>query len=277
MELALLLRGHAKDFPVFPAFVASEDEEMTRSMADGDKVLASAVSQASAADCKVEPIKRVHNRPGRALILARKEVGAAHVVVPWDAAPSKSGGNLGRIIDELVDDGTAHLFLCRLPHPLGTCNRIVLLVPPGYRGETPNAGTMEGGFAAAAPVIRQVAKALACPLLLVCQESDAPQLEPAFPESSGQRTAYALYPTARMWLSVLTDHVREADLIIVLGARDPDPAFSSESRGMAQRLGARYPDNSLLVFYPANAVEPSLTSSQQVSGALATQSAAAEL
>jgi hypothetical protein len=80
-----------------------------------------------------------------------------------------------------------------------------------------------------------------------------------------------------MWLSVLTDQVRDADLIMVLGARDPDPASSSESRGAAQRLGARYPDNALLLFYPATDVERSSpTASQQVSAPVAKQTEATD-
>jgi Kef-type K+ transport system membrane component KefB len=239
VELALLLRGPERDFPIFPAFIASEGEELSRSMADGEKVLAAAVSEASSAACIAQPIKRVHDRPGRALILARKELGARHVVVPWDAAPSKSGNGEGRIVDELLADRAANLFLSRLPHPLGTCERVVVLVPPEARN-----------LATAAPLITQIGKALGASVLVLCHERDEPALREIFPESSGLRTSYAVYPSARMWLALVADQIRDSDLVIVLGARSPS-ASQRELRGAPQRLAARYPEIALIVLYPA--------------------------
>ncbi|MGH7298201.1 MAG: cation:proton antiporter, partial [Polyangiaceae bacterium] len=90
MELALLLRGEDKKEPIYPAFVVPEGGDVAQAMAAGDKILAAAVAQASAADCPVEPIKRVHNDPGRTLVRTRMELSAAHVVVPWDATPSQA-------------------------------------------------------------------------------------------------------------------------------------------------------------------------------------------
>jgi Kef-type K+ transport system membrane component KefB len=245
VELALLLRGHEKGFPIFPIFVAGEGDELDRAMAAGDKILGSAVSQASAADCVAQPIKRVHDRPGRALGLARKEVGARHIVVPWDALPSNTGGSEGRVIDELVSDPHGNLFLARLPHALGTHTRIVLLVPPGLA---------DHGFDPAAALIMQLCKALGAPMLVLCHEPDRARLEEAFPASSGQRTSYAVYATTRMWLSLVNDQVADSDLLMVLGVRDRTAPAAREFRGVAQRLAARHPENGLIVFYPEGAL-----------------------
>ncbi len=265
MELALLLRGDDKKEPLYPAFVAAEGGDVAGAMAAADKILAPAVAQASAADCPVVPVKRVHNDPGRTLVRTRKELGVKHVVVPWDAAPSKgapvpgsstapppsvapAGGGqgervrMGHVVDELTADAGVNLFLGRLPHPLGTCSRVVLLVPPhAVSGE---------GFRGGAETLAHLCKALGASLVVIGPDQDAALLKEALGHGGDLRLELVPYASSRAWLPLMTDHVRPADLVVLYGVREQEPAFSAEYRDFALRVFFRYPDNNLIVFYP---------------------------
>jgi Kef-type K+ transport system membrane component KefB len=268
VELALLIR-HDKSDPIYPTFIAADDADVARKMADADKVLARAVSQASAANCIAEPIKRVHNYPGRALIRTRKELHAKYVLVPWDGLPTRGYSDLaklsdagatdpppagagqqhprprmGRVIDALATDSGANLLLCRLPHPLGTCSRTVLFVPPRV--------VADETLSEAAALFRQLAKALGTPLLLMCHDDDRVRLDSVLGPASDVRRELASYSNSRGWLPLMMEHVREHDLLILYGVREPEPAFSIEYQDFSQRVFARYPLNDLMIFYPAS-------------------------
>jgi Kef-type K+ transport system membrane component KefB len=243
VELALALRGHEKGAALYPVFVAADNKDLSSAMAEGDKVLGRAVSQASAANCVAEPIKRVHDHPGRALIRARKELNAQHVVMPWDGVPSRSGARMGRVVDELAADGGANLFVCRLPHPLGACSRVVLLLPSGAAASE--------GLDEAIRQVKALCKALGAPLLVLWQEDEGARLEADFASTAELRTETRAYPGARMVLPVLAEHVSDSDLLIVYGIRERDPAYDAESRDFAQWVAGRHPDHNLIVFYPA--------------------------
>ena len=260
MELALLLRGEDKTAPIYPAFVAPEGGDVAKAMADGEKILARAVEQASAADCPVQPIKRVHNDPGRTLVRTRKELAVAYVVVPWDGAPSRApqrsepGGSepppsvlpqparLGHVVDELAADAGVNVFLSRLPHPLGTCSRVVVIVPPGIASSI--------AFFDAARVLVHVCKALGAPLLAIGQDQDATLLRESFGRGADVRFEVVPYASSRAWLQLVHDHVRENDLVVVWGLRANDPAFSHEYGDFATRLYALRPGNDVVTYYP---------------------------
>jgi Kef-type K+ transport system membrane component KefB len=243
MELALLLRRGHQD-PIYPAFVAADGDALDQRMADADKILARAVTQASAADCLAQPVKRVHDNPGRALVRARKELGSSNVVVPWDAGSSKTGARVGRIIDELATDRGANLFVCRLPQPLGICTRILAFFPPDTL-------TSEG-FSGFVRLVERLAKQLGAPVLLLCHEPEQQEVALAFQRSEDPvRHRSATYPGFRLWLPVLTEHVRDTDLLVLYGAREGDRAASGEARGLAQRIASRFVDYNLVVIYAA--------------------------
>lgn len=263
VELALLLRGDDKKEPIYPAFVAREGGDVARAMADADKILAPAVAQASAADCVAEPIKRVHPDPGRTLVRTRKELGVKHVVVPWDGAPSRAaqaagGGDsatgplsvvgsaglplMGRVVDHVTSDAGANVFLCRLPHPIGICGRVVWVVPPGV--------TSSEGLPGAAQIVGQLCKALGAPLAVLCDAGEKTQLEQTLARHV-DRLETLVYASPRALLPLMTDRVGATDLLVFHGAREGDAGFSVEFREFSRLVFSRYPQNDIVVFYPA--------------------------
>jgi Kef-type K+ transport system membrane component KefB len=266
MELALVLRGEDKKAPIYPAFVAAEGGDVARAMADADKILAHAVEQASAADCPVEPIKRVHNDPGRTLVRTRKELGVAHVVVPWDAAPSRPqslpdsetapppsvmpGGRtrMGHVVDELTADAGVNVFLSRLPHPLGTCSRVVLLVPPGV--------VTSPSFADATHVLAHLCKALGASLLVIGQDQDASLLRESLGRAAQLRMDVLPYTSSRAWLQLMTDNVKGNDFVVLWGVREHEPAFSTEYGDFATTAFLRHSQNDIVMYFPRSNVLP---------------------
>lgn len=243
LELALALKGKAKTCPLFPAFVASDATELERRMAEGEKLLTRAVSQASAADCTVHPIKRVDDNPGRALVRIRKETGARQVVVPWDGQPSAAGGQLGRVVDELRDDRGAHTFLWKAQNPLGTITRVVALFPHGV--------VQSPLLAAGVPEVRALCKSLGAPLLALCADEDKDALAERLSPQGELRLTLTGFASARLWMGTLAAAVTPSDLIFLLGVRDDEATLDQAFRGYEVAVAQRHPNHDLLVLYPA--------------------------
>ncbi len=263
MELALLLRGEDKKTPIYPALVVAEGGDVARAMADGDKILAHAVEQASAADCPVEPIKRVHNDPGRTLVRTRKELGVEHVVVPWDGTasrglrsvpddggtqpppsvmPGDAGIRMGHVIDELVADAGVNVYLSRLPHPLGTCSRVVVLIPPGVAGSQ--------AFFDGSHGLARFCKALGAPVLAIAQDQDASLVRESLGRAAELRLEVVPYASSRSWLQLMNDTIRANDVVILWGVRDKEPGFSPEYGEFANHAFLRHADNDVVMFFP---------------------------
>jgi len=181
--------------------------------------------------------------------------------VPWDAAPSAGAHaalpesapppsvlpgvdktQMGRVVDALVADAGVNTFLCRLPHPLGTCSRMVLLVPPQVVGTA--------AFADGAHVIAGLCKALGAPALVVAQDQDANAIREELGRAADIRTDVLAYASSWTLLPTLTDHVRPADLLLLWGAREGEAAFSSEYRDFVVRVFSRWADHDIVVLYP---------------------------
>jgi len=242
MELALVLRGDDKAAPIYPAFVTAEHGDFAHGMTDADKILAGAVSQASAADCVVEPIKRVHDDPGRALVLARKELGVSYVVIPWNAAPAGGESSMGHVVDALIADAEVSTFLARLPHPLGTCARVALLLPPSVGSG--------GAFDAEALVVLKLCRDLGADLLAIVPEHDEAAVREALRRRAEVRSETRPYASMSMLLPTMGDHVRGSDLIVVHGARDGEPGFSADYGLFTARVFSRFAGNDVILLYP---------------------------
>jgi hypothetical protein len=203
------------------------------------------VTQASAADCLAEPLKRVGDDVARALVGARKETGATDVIVPWDGAPSATGARFGRIVDELARDGGANLLVAHLPHPLGTSTRIFVFFPPGAASAR--------GLTAAVTTIEHVAKALGAPLLAVAHEPDLTELTRALDRSAEPPEREVVsYPNARGWLPIVAERIEESDLIIALALREDEEASAPDAAGIAQRICSRSPEHDVIVLFGAD-------------------------
>lgn len=242
IELALLVRS--KGARLHPAFAAVDGAGLASAMAEAEKVLARAVSEASAADCVAEPVKRVCTDRGPALALARKELGATQVVMAWDGAPSAGGARYGRVVDALAEAGDASLLLARLPHPLGTAQRIVVLFPPG--------AAKARGLGAAVTLIERIAKQIGAPLLVLAHEPDRAKLEDALSRSEEPpKRETVTYPSDRAWLGALNDRVRRGDLVVVHALREDEAV--ADTHGMGARVAQRFEDHDVIVLFGADA------------------------
>jgi hypothetical protein len=149
----------------------------------------------------------------------------------------------------LTADPGANLLLSRLPHPLGTCTRILVFFPP-------EASATEG-FAGAIGLIEHLAKQLGAPLLLLGHESEREPLQQGFTRAHEPvRSQFVFYPAFRLWLPVLTEHIGASDLLVLYGLRQSDAHASAESKGLAQRIATRFETHNLIVLYPAKARRP---------------------
>jgi Kef-type K+ transport system membrane component KefB len=242
VELALTLRGSDKEAVLYPTFVAADDKELDKTMADGEKLLASAASQVSAAGMVAQTMKRVHDNPGRALARMRKELGVEHIVLPWDGQPSRSGLGLGKVVGALAEDGGANVFLARLPHPLGTCSRTVVLFPPGAAESV--------GFQGSVAQVRRLAKALGSPIFVLGHTEEEPVIRAAFGGADDSGVKVQTYPNTRLLLPLMANVIQGSDLLILHGVREGDPAYLTEARDFALGIVSRHPDTNLVVLFP---------------------------
>jgi len=247
VELALLLKSSGSQVPVYPAYFVPEGAEYEQKMSEADKVLLAAVNQVNASGHRAEAIKRVHTSAGRGMSQVLKELRSKLVIVPWDVVPSRSGAKLGRMIDDLVQEGEANLILSRLIYPLSGSRRMNVIFPP--------IGELTSDNLAAIKIINLIAKQLGIGLQIFCHDQDLKNVKTAF-ESSDKtiKKAFVSYRSVRMWFSTFSGNTEKQDLLVLVGLRKKSQSESNatemvENETMAHSIAGKYSEQNFLVVF----------------------------
>lgn len=247
MDVALLMRDALSDQAVFPLIVAVDGDGVEERLAAGETVLSHAVVHAAAANIPTTPITRVDMNITAAILRAVKETRISHVVVGWDG--KRSGSSIfGRVLDPLVTEGRSAVFICHLPGPVQTCNRVLLAVPPwSERGP---------GFDDLVRDLKLMTQRLSAQLVVVVPEEDVQRMERRFKRLKPDvPTTFKGIGTWGGLLPALADQRGEDDLLVLLSARKGTIAWEPGLDRLPGEIARRFPSAPAVVAYPSEMAE----------------------
>ncbi len=248
VDLALMVRSRNSHEPLYPLTVAREGADVEGEVARSERLLATAVAHASAADVPASPVTRVDGNVASGMVRAVRELRASAVVVGWDGRPTSRWHVLGRTLDDFLAQTTQMVLACRLRGPLNVDSRVVLLAPPF--------ADREPGFREAAQAVKNLANELGAPLLLVAPERAVERLARAL---EGLRPAVPIQSHAlRSWDALpggLPLEEGRSDLCILLSARHGRVSWRPNLDTLPGQLARLHDGLDLIVLYPAEATD----------------------
>ncbi len=245
MEVALLLRHHETEEPIFPISVLDENrEDLEQAIAAAERMLDDTIHHGAAADVAVSPMTRTGPEPARIIVRSALERRISDVIVAWNGRADGDGQVvLGPTLDVLLVELRQQLIVCHIKHALNTTSRVVAIVPPG--------ALKLPGIAHTGSTLKKLCQQVGASLTLLTLQDDEgackARFEPLKPEVT---TTYITFAAWDDLLAALTERMDEDDLGVIIS---PRPGAAAWSDAMAT-LPARLPDllhRSFMLCFPA--------------------------
>jgi len=244
LELAQLVRDPAHGQPVYPLTVVEDDDGAGEQVARAEKLLSHAVHQLSAAEIPTQPLTRIDLNVADGVLRARRELRGTEIIIGWRERSAARELFFGSMIERLLRDRHYTLLVARLRGPLATCQRVVLAVPPN--------ADHEHGFPVAVGIVKQLARQLGAPLLMIAEQAD---------EARVRKRVQTIKPAVELKVQALDDWsgltlaigegAALGDIVVLYGVRTGGLAWRSAQANLPARLAERLPATNLLVVYPA--------------------------
>ncbi len=248
LELAFLLRDTARPGAIHPITIVPDGKDTEAAVARGERLLAQCLSEAASVEIPVSPSVRLDVNTSDGIVRAVKELRAGVVLAGWGSSRAFSARIFGTVMNNLLDACPSRLYFCRLVRPLNTTRRLVLPLPP--------LAERRGDFG---PILRDakfLARQIGAELRVHLSEPGNTALvrkvekaSPSCPLAIVQSDSFA---GAR---AELLSGAGPDDLFLIPGERRDGVLWTPTLDGLPELLAARFPENSLLVVYPALAGE----------------------
>lgn len=248
-NLAILLRGSSGS-PLYPLFVAKDGEGVAERVAEGEHILSEVTSLAASADVPTQPATRVDTVVADAITRARKELRITEIVASWDGIVSSEERMFGSVLDAVVADAATTTCVIHQPQALNISTRVLLLVPPR--------ADLDPCFERGVSMTKRIGGALGAPVVAMVVGTDERKLYRRLKRV--RPPCKVLMKPLEDWdglLATLAERVQVHDLVVMLGIRPSSEVFDEGLLALPRRLVSRFPDNNLIMIFPADAPLPS--------------------
>lgn len=244
MSVAYMIRSAAAGEKVYPLMVASPSVNAAAQVAASEKLLSRALEHAAAADVPVTPVTRVDINVSNGITRAALEQRASVIVIGWDGRASPRPKIFGGILDQLLEQTSQQVLVCKLERPAATHRRIVAVIPP-FAGR-------EFGFSDLARDLKRMAQEMGTPLLLLAEEEREEPLRRRFSaiRPDVNTTTHTL-PDVTDLVPTLDEVLRPEDLLVLVSARRETASWRPGLDRLPRIVASRFESNSLIVAYPA--------------------------
>lgn len=240
MDVAAMVRDRTSSEAVVPLTVVTTQAEDDRDDTEGhvaqaERLLAHAVVHGAEMDLAVNPVTRVAASPVTGIVDAATERRISDIVIGWNGRHSPQQRIFGGVIDQMLEQTSQQIWVCKLESPINTYERITAILPPLIN--------YMPGFYEVARSLKQVAMQLGVNLKIAIAEDSQRQIQKLLAEIPGDVPVSFIEGNA--WRDALTD----TDLVVLVSARQGTVAYTHTLEKLPQELSALCP--SFLVLYPS--------------------------
>ncbi len=245
VNIAAMLRDNKSEESVFPLTVVAEEmaaENTEINVAAAERLLAHAVVHAAEMDVPVNPVTRVARNPASGIVEAATERRVSDIVIGWNGARSAQQRIFGTVIDQMLEQSTQQVWVCKLDHPIATFQRLVVVLPP-LVDHNP-------GFYEAVRSLKHLASQLGASLQVLVIKDDAERFRQHFNEVPIEVAVGFMQVASWQGLrATLQDFPSDSNLVVQVSAREGTIAYERSLERVPQMLADS--NASFLVLYPS--------------------------
>jgi Kef-type K+ transport system membrane component KefB len=240
VELAVLISKPRSNERYFALHVVDENASRNGGENDGRKLLDHAVKNAAATDTMFEPIMRHDINIASGIAYTVKEYGITDVVLGVGATGFEH--LYGPQAEALISRTNRTIFLYKPVQPLGTLERIVVVVPPKAEFEI--------GFVRWFDRLRRLVKQTGASVRFHALPSTLERLKEL--SFRGADPLKATFEELDSWddLLIVGRHMRENDMLVVVTARRNSLSYDPLFEKLPRLLSRYFKNNGFIVIYP---------------------------
>ncbi len=235
LELATLLHGTNNQSPLFPLVVRAPSEPEGIVSATSETLLATAVMRLSDLKKPVLPLNVVSENPARGILDAARDKHCDSIIIGWNAQPRLAHAFFGSVIDQVIAESSALVFVSRTQFPWKTSKQLFAIFPPGAERSI--------GFDAAFLCIERLALASHAPLSCLSEQSSMV----AATRSAIQKSLH--FSSWREIPELLAPQVGTATSIALLLSKAGKPQWNPAYERLPHILAEKFPQANVLVIY----------------------------
>lgn len=250
VDIAILLRDEGATDPIHPLTIVRDGRGVEEQVAKNERLLGEAVLHAVAAGAPVQPATRVDMNAVHGIVRAAKELRTSIVVIGWSGEATAGDRIFGTVLDQLLDQCSQMVLVCKTAAPLAGTERLLVIAPP--------LAGREEGFERAAHAIKALARNMDAALVVLAHPNDHTRLEarlrairPAMPFVVQSLEALEELQDTEITRDRLAGHVQPNDLLVVLSARRDALAWRADLARLPAHLSAAFPAHSLITVHKA--------------------------
>ncbi|WP_117363821.1 cation:proton antiporter [Natrarchaeobaculum sulfurireducens] len=247
LDLAFTVQSGRTEEPIHTVSVVRPETGMRTeaSVADAEAVLEEMAEYASGAEVPIEAHTRVNHNVASGIVNAVVENRISTLVIGWDGAHSRTQTVFGHVIDQVLRRTSRLSLVARVPNPLNTTKRIVLVLPPKI--------DHNDGFDEALHTVKLVSEDTGAPIHGLAVDEDPAQFDRQFGQI--EPDAPGTFESVDGWLALLSrlrDDVRADDLIVCMSSRRDDAGWHPELQTLPKNIST-LTDGNFVIVYPASA------------------------
>lgn len=264
VDLAILLRDEGSADPIHPLTIVRDGRGVEEQVAKNERLLGEAVLHAVAAGAPVQPATRVDLNAVHGIVRAAKELRTSIVVIGWSGEASTGDRIFGTVLDQLLDQCSQMVLVCKTAVPLAVTDRVLVLAPP--------LADREEGFERSIHVLKALAKNVDAELVVLADPNDHARIEarlrvarPTTPFTVQSLEALDELQDTEVTRARLAGHVQPNDLLVALSARRDTLAWRQDLARLPAHLSTAFPAHSVIAVHPAQTAAEA-TASQEARG-----------
>lgn len=251
LEFAILIKENKSVNPISILSVVSNNNEAEINILKARNKLEEFVKHASASETKVNIITTIDHNTASGIARISREIMADIIVLGWPQRAGFINKLIGEKVDSILSNTDKTAFICQLVKPMVLHKRIVILAPPLTE--------YENGFGLWISKITKLAQELSITILIICNDSTEIAVDKFLKKS--KLTASIKSKSFTEWedFLVLSRHIHEDDLLVLVSARKGATSYSSILDNLPFKLEKHFAVNSKLVIYPQQFVDGNIS------------------
>jgi Kef-type K+ transport system membrane component KefB len=244
LDFALMLQPPRTSDPLFVLAVVAPEGDENDAVRRGELLLADAITHAASTGRSVTTMVRLDLNPASGIDRAIRERRMSHVVMGWRGNIDVEARIFGTVFDQVLETTRVAVIVTRLTRPLGTTERVRLIVPEWIEREP-------GIDSILNPVLMLASQASAALEVLGKPESIAAVQRFAASISTDITVRGAVLDPSSDVAGFVHDTALEDDLVFLVGARHGSVSWHPGLDRLPRATAERLPGSNLVVGFPA--------------------------
>lgn len=242
LEFAIFIKNKTSPNPISILTVVPNNREAEANIIRARTKLGDFVSQASAAEAKVDIVTTIDQNVAQGISRKSKELIASLIILGWPAEKGLLDKLISKKVERIIAANNKTTFISHFSRPLATHRRIIVVAPA--------LAEQEEGFSLWIKKLDLLAKEISAPIVIFSNETSAKAISKRFKKFKSD--VPLSFHTFTHWndFQSIGSFLKDEDILVLISARKGAVSFQNVLPTVPAKLEKYFFDKSRIIIYP---------------------------